>query len=123
MGEAAAEVAVEAPVTEVVEPAEIVTEEKPEVDDVAMEGVFEQPVVEAPEPFVHVDTEGSHMPESMEEIVSETALDKENTANMIAFEDAVKTVSAKIGEQSVDAAPFEGLAPKDLNLAQPLDLA
>jgi hypothetical protein len=110
----AAEVAAEAPAAEVEEPVEVATEEKPE----AMEDVVEETVVvEAEQPTVAA--EGIFVPESAEPV----AFDKENSDNVIA--EAVKTVSAKLGEQqsASPVAPFEGLAPKDLNIGQPLNLA
>jgi len=118
--EVAAEVAAEAPETEVVEPAEITTEEKPEVEDVAMEGVIDEPAAEAQEAF---EIPAAAVPEAMV-VPVEPALNKENTDFVIA--EAVKTVSSKLGEQSMDSAveaKFEGLAPKDLNVVQPSDLA
>jgi hypothetical protein len=96
-----------------------VVEEKPEAD-IAMEDVPET-AVEAEIPIANADAEGFHVPESMEELVSESALNKENTADAIA--EAVKTVSSKLGEQSADPAPLEGLAPKDLNVVEPVGLA
>jgi hypothetical protein len=95
-----------------------VVEEKPEAD-IAMEDVHEA-AAEAENPVANADA-GIHVPESMEELVSEPALNKENTADVI--EEAVKTVSSKLGEPSADPAPVEGLAPKDLNVVQPFGLA
>jgi S-DNA-T family DNA segregation ATPase FtsK/SpoIIIE len=125
--EVAAEVAPEAPVpevaadlTEVVETSEVVeptVEETPEVEDVAMEGA--EPAVE--EQLVgNVGLEGSYEPQSMEKFVPESAINNENTANVIA--EAVKTVASKIGEQSTDIAA-DGFVPKDLNWVAPSDLA
>jgi len=112
--EVVAEAPAEAPVpevaadlSEVVETKDVpfdVMEDKPEVEDVAMEETVHQPAAADP----------------MAQFMAETAFNNENTAQEIA--EAVKTVSAKLGEQSVDSA-VEGLAPKDLNLVQPLDLA
>jgi hypothetical protein len=105
-----ADVHLEEPKPDEVEVAAGVAAESPkaEVEDFAiMEDVVEDAPVEVPQP--------------MEELVQET-LGTENTATMI--EEAVKTVSSKLGEQSADvAAPLEGLVPKDLNLVQPTDLA
>merc|ERR1719420_1379261 len=107
--EVVAEAPAEAPVpevaadlSEVVEPKEVpfeVMEDKPEVEDVAMEEtVYQPPAAEPADP--------------MAAFLSETAMNDENTTQQ--FADAVKTVSAKLGEQSVDSA-VEGLAPKDLH--------
>jgi len=120
--EVAAEVVPEvaADLTEVVETSEVVeptVEETPEVEDVAMECA--EPAVE--EQLVgNVGLEGSYEPQSMEKFVPESAINNENTANVIA--EAVKTVASKIGEQSTDIAA-DGFVPKDLNWVAPADLA
>jgi len=89
--------------TEVVEPVEVSTEETAGAEPVAMDDVVDNTVILADEPI-------------------ENAVNKENTADVIA--DAVKTISSKLGEQSVEsAAPVEGLAPKDLNVVQPMEFA
>jgi hypothetical protein len=120
--EVAAEVAAEAPVPEVaanltevvepnavVEPAEV-TEEKV-YEDVAMADVMGQFAAEVGA------VEGA--PAYIQEFVSEPVINKENP--MIA--EAVKTVSAKLGEQPVESAADGPMSPKDLNAVQPLGLA
>jgi len=80
-------------------PAEVVEEKFQVFEDAAMQGVVQEP-------------------ESIQEFVSESAIIKENTThNMIQ-----EAVSAKLGEQSIDSA-VESLAPENLNMVQPLDLA
>ena len=109
-----------ADLTEVVETSEVVestVEETPEVEDVAMEGA--EPAIE--EQLVgNVGLEGSYEPQSMEKFVPESAINNENTSNVIA--EAVKTVASKIGEQSTDIVA-DGFVPKDLNWVAPADLA
>jgi len=92
---------VAADLSEVMEPkpAEVVEEKFQVFEDAAMQGVVQEP-------------------ESIQEFVSESAIIKENTThNMIQ-----EAVSAKLGEQSIDSA-VESLAPENLNMVQPLDLA
>jgi hypothetical protein len=60
------------------------------------------------------------VPQVMEEAMPE--VNKENTVHV--FADDVKTVSSKLGEHLAEnAATMEGLVPRDVNVAQPLDFA
>lgn len=88
---------------------EAMPEEVPQVMEAAMPEVPQ--VIEAAMPEV---------PQTMEEAMPE--VNKENTVHV--FADDVKTVSSKLGEHLAEnTATMEGLVPRDVNVAQPLDFA